>query len=182
MIEMGNHPVWSEQGYSAGELEGAQEKFGLRFPPDLVEFLRRRRPYCVGEGFFDWVHSPEHEIRQLLVWPFNGFWFDVQHNGVWWSDWGPKPDSPVKQLARLREVFRDVPRLIPVFGRRYLPEAPNQPGNPVFSVYQTDVTCYGQDLEDWVRVEFERGEPPKGPPEREIAFWSEAVRRNEAAG
>ena len=180
MNELGKPPTWSEPGYTAAELQEAQAKWHLRFPPDLVDFLRQRRPFCIGDGFFDWINSPGHEIRQLLSWPFNGVWFDVQYNGVWWPDWGKKPEASAKQLERLKEVFRSVPRLIPVFGRRYVPADPCEAGNPVLSVYQTDVVCYGQNLEDWLRIEFNDGEPPKGPPIKEILFWSDAVRRNEA--
>jgi hypothetical protein len=171
--------TWSEPGYTAAELQAVQEKWRLRFPPDLVDFLRQRRPFCVGEGFFDWILSPDHEIRQLLAWPLNGVRFDVEHNGVWWSDWGRKPDTTAKQLERLKEVLRGVPRLIPVYGRRYIPADPCEAGNPVLSVYQTDVVCYGENLADWLRIEFGDGAPLEGPPRREIAFWSEAVRRNE---
>ncbi len=157
-----------------------QEKWELQFPPDLFEFLLRQRPFCVGDGFFDWVHSPDHEIQQLLAWPFNGFWFDVQHNGVWWPDWGPKPESQSQQMTRLKEVFRAVPRLIPIYGRRYVPAEPLESGNPVFSVYQTDVICFGRTLEHWLDIEFGGSAPPRGAPGKEIPFWSQAIRENEA--
>ena len=180
MNELAKPPTWSEPGYTATELRDVQEKWRLRFPPDLVDFLRQRRPFRVGEGFFDWINSPDHEIRQLLSWPVNGIRFDVENNGVWWPDWGPKPASAAKQTDKLKEILRSVPRLIPVFGRRYLPADPCEAGNPVLSVYQTDVVCYGQNLEDWLRIEFGDGEPLKGPPIKEIPFWSDAVRHNEA--
>jgi hypothetical protein len=180
MNQQSRPPKWSEPGYSKEELDHAQEKWALEFPPDLVEFFLRRRPYCTGDGFFDWTSSLESEIHQLLAWPFNGFWFDVQHNGVWWPDWGSKPDSPALQMARLKEVFRDVPRLIPIYGRRFIPAMPAERGNPVFSVYQTDVFCLGLDLEHWLEVEFEGAAPPPRGSEKEIPFWSQAIRENEA--
>jgi hypothetical protein len=79
-------------------------------------------------------------------------------------------------------VFAAAPRLIPLDGHRYLPETPHERGNPVFSVYQSDVIYYGADLADWVRREdlgWDVGIPidPARPP-KEIPFWSEAVRRN----
>ena len=36
----------------------------------------------------------------------------------------------------------------------YLPERPNTAGNPVFSVYQTDIIYYGSDLWNYLENEF----------------------------
>ena len=41
------------------------------------------------------------------------------------------------------------PRLIPLISHRYLPETANETGNPVFSVYQSDVIHYGTDVADY---------------------------------
>jgi len=172
-------PKWSEPGYSKEEIDRVQRRWMLEFPPDLVEFLLRRRPFRLGDGFFDWVRSPEHEIHQLLIRPFSGFWFDVLYNGVWWLDWGPKPDSTVLQMVRLTEIFRQIPKLIPVYGRRYLPASPLKRGNPIFSVYQTDVVCFGENLDHWLDIEFEGAASPSGAPQKEIPFWSQAIRENE---
>lgn len=35
--------VWTD-GYTQGELDTAQERYGLRFPPDLAALLLERRP------------------------------------------------------------------------------------------------------------------------------------------
>jgi len=59
-----------------------------------------------------------------------------------------------------------------------LPEEPYERGNPVFSVYQTDVIHYGANLQDWIeRERVDLSEKP-WPPLKEIRFWSEAVRKN----
>ena len=64
------------------------------------------------------------------------------------------------------------PRLIPIYGHRMMPDEPQEPGNPVFSVHQTDIIHYGFDLADYLRHEF--GLPGREPwPERvrPIRFW-----------
>src|SRR5262249_2450436 len=123
----------AKSGYSATELDDAQARWDLRFPPDLVGLLGERRslgdkghPYWS----FDWRKGDPAAIRALLDWPLEGFWFDVQ-NGLWWPEWGEKPSGREEQYERLRGLFEAAPRLIPVFGHRYLPQEPFERGNPV---------------------------------------------------
>lgn len=167
-------------GYSQSEIEDIQSRWKLRFPPDLIELMRQRRP-LISDGF-DWFKSSAEEIQRKLDWPYEGFLFDVRHNDLWWPEWGPKPISGAEQAATLSEVIAKAPKLIPLFGHRYLPETPFESGNPVFSVWQSDVIYYGENLADWILREETRldaGRPiePDFPP-KEIPFWSETVRRN----
>jgi len=78
---------WTK-GYTQTELDDAQEKFGLVFPPDLVALFRDRRPVD-GHLWTDQV-----AIRRMLDWPFEGLLFDVEHNHLWWPEWGEKPANP----------------------------------------------------------------------------------------
>lgn len=162
-------------GYTAAELERAQARFRLTFPSDLIELLRDRR--LVGGP--DW--NSEEKVRPLLAWPFEGLLFDVEENGLWWSEWGDRPAKAEERAEVLRQVLKRAPRLIPILGHRYLPATPSRAGNPVFSVYQSDVIHYGADLDDYIDRE-ENGWESRPWPEdlREIDFWSELVRRNDA--
>jgi hypothetical protein len=165
-------------GLSQSELEAIQARWGLRFPPDVLELLQQRPPLLRGPGSIDWLHDPDSAIQGRLDWPFDGFWFDVKCNEVWWPEWGEKPATPCEQRERLKEIFRRAPKLIPLLGHRYIPQEPFERGNPVFSVYQTDIICYGADLQDWMKRERGSYDTTPWPPIKEIPFWSEAVRRN----
>ena len=165
-------------GYSQAELDDIQARWQLRFPPDLVALLRERRVPVGGRGAFDWITADVDDMRERLEWPFDGFWFDVEHGDIWWPEWGEKPVDPRDQCEHLREIFATVPKLIPLFAHRYLPEEPFESGNPVFSVYQTDVIHYGANLEDWLMREQEELSQAPWPPIRPIRFWSLAVERN----
>jgi hypothetical protein len=165
-------------GYSQAELEAVQARWDLRFPPDLVELLREHRPLPLP-GCFDWLTTDAATIQTILDWPFDSFWFDVQH-GRWWPEWGEKPSSPDEQHDRLKQAFAAAPRLIPLCGHRYLPQEPFERGNPVFSVYQMDVICYGVDLADWIERERDGWAARPWRPIKEICFWSEALRKNHA--
>src|SRR5262249_18721978 len=106
------------------------------------------------------------------------FWFDVVNNGVWWPTWGSKPANHEGQRERLKTVLAEAPKLIPLFGHRYIPDEPCESGNPVFSVYQTDVIYYGANLQDWLERESVTFNMNPWPQVKEIRFWSEAVERN----
>ena len=166
--------TWTS-GYTAAELERAQARFRLTLPSDLIELLRDRR--LVGGP--DW--NNEEMVRPLLAWPFEGLLFDVEENGLWWTEWGDRPDTAEERAEVLRDVLGRAPRLIPIFSHRYLPATPSHAGNPVLSVYQSDVIHYGADLDDYIDRE-ENGWECRPWPEdlREIGFWSELVRRNVA--
>lgn len=164
--------TWA-RGYTADELDRAQSRFGLTFPSDLIELLLDRRPV----GGTDW--NNEAMVRSQLAWPFEGLLFDVEENGLWWPEWGGRPARQAERAEVLREVLHRAPKLIPIFGHRYLPATPGRAGNPVFSVYQSDIIHYGANLLDYIDRE-ENGWASQAWPKdlREIEFWSEMARRN----
>jgi hypothetical protein len=95
------------------------------------------------------------------------------------ATWGEKPQTLEAACAIARRAVAEAPILIPIYGHHYLPAEPSEAGNPVFSVYQTDIICYGFDLPSYLAVEFGVSNPyplPESP--REISFWSELERLN----
>jgi len=163
---------WTK-GYTQAELDAAQAKFGLVFPPDLVALLRDRRPL----GGHAW--TDEVAIGRMLAWPFDGLLFDVENNGLWWPEWGERPAGPERRKEVLRSIISRAPKLIPLISHRYLPEQPHESGNPVFSVYQSDVIYYGADLADYFEREFGGWNCRPWPSQiKHIPFWSDLVERN----
>ncbi|MCB9857430.1 MAG: SMI1/KNR4 family protein [Phycisphaerales bacterium] len=143
----------------------------------MREFLSLGLP--ISRSWAGWRATEEGDIRERMAWPLEGMCFDIEHNGFWLTEWGEKPGdlNAAFDIARL-EVGR-APALIPIFGHRYLPAEPYTTGNPVFSVYQTDVIYYGVDLLDYFQNEFRYyfGRPSHaltGTP-RTIPFWSRLV-------
>jgi hypothetical protein len=70
-----------------------------------------------------------------------------------------------------------VSRLIPVYGHRYLPENPQEEGNPVFSVVGYDIVYYGSNLANYFDNEFGRSaknELRLGPT-KHIELWSDVA-------
>ncbi|MDT4738988.1 hypothetical protein [Bradyrhizobium sp. WYCCWR 12699] len=162
---------WIE-GYSRDELDRAQERFGLIFPPDLVALLREKRPV---EGH-DW--NDDVAIRHALDLPLARLLSSIEHNPHWWPEWGERPSDIDARKEVVRDVVLRAPKLIPLIGHRYLPEEPHEAGNPVFSVFGFDTIYYGTDLDDY----FERENAPSDFREplsqfKHIRFWSDLVAR-----
>ena len=163
--------VWAE-GYTQEELDDAQEKYGLTFPLDLIALFLERRP-VLG---WDW-RSDELEIREMLQRPCDGLIFDVEHAGLWWPEWGDRPAQADERAEVVRAIVQKAPKLVPLVSHRYIPCEPNEAGNPVFSIHQSDVIYYGVDLDDYFEREF--GDPRGSVAEtiRHISFWSDLVDR-----
>jgi hypothetical protein len=165
-------------GLSRDEIEATQSRYGFVFPPDLRDFLAYALP--VSEGWVDWRERHENVIRSRLAWPLEGMCFDVEHNDFWCRNWGVRPASLKEAFAVVRRAFDRAPTLIPIYSHRFLPERPSSAGNPVFSVYQTDIVHYGSDLQNYLENEFlgyfGTAHYNIGSQIREIEFWSNIVR------
>lgn len=105
-----------------------------------------------GVSFYNWATGPD-SLREAFNWPIEGLEFDAQNN-VWESSWGPKPTTLGEQTGQLRAMVASAPKLIPVYGHRYLLGEPCAAGNPVLSVYQSDIIVYAADVRDYLLVDF----------------------------
>jgi len=105
--------------------------------------------------------------------------FDIENNVFWPDSWGAKPASLTEAFEIAKQKIETAPKLIPVFGHRYLPDRPSLEGNPVFSVYQTDIIYYGSNLWNYFENEFSdyfgTARYHISDPLRPIEFWSDYV-------
>jgi len=124
-------------GLTDSELGSAEERCSSSFPPDLREFLQLVLP--IGSSFPDWRSISCDTLDSWLAGPFEGIAFDIEHNSFWWPAWGPKPAHLATAKEVARAALEAAPRLVPIFGHRFLPTEPLERGNPVFSVVQTDI-------------------------------------------
>jgi hypothetical protein len=98
--------------------------------------------------------------------------FDVAQNDFWYDGWGPRPPDDAAALATARAALVTVPRLVPVYSHRFLPAGRGASGHPVLSVMQTDIVCYGADLDDYLHREFGLGAASDRPCRPTVMFWS----------
>jgi len=155
-------------GFSEGEIASAEQDWKIHSPPDYRHFLSvlgapDRTSYGAGWGkagmvenkrssFYNWRKDPE--LAGAMNWPLDGLYFDLEHNQLWHERWGNRPDSLEDQKEKLSKLVQSAPPLIPIIGHRYLVGAPIKEGNPVLSVYQSDIVIYGADLRKFLINEF----------------------------
>jgi hypothetical protein len=155
-------------GFTDAEIELAEQKHRVVFPPDLRLFLgtlgATDRPLVgagfsgdalVGRkspGFYDWRRD-EDAIRAARDGVVDGLLFDVEHNGLWLAAWGNRPGAERDRADVVRAAVAAAPPLLPLTGHRFLVGAPAVAGNPVLSVVQSDIIVYGGDLREFLVAE-----------------------------
>jgi hypothetical protein len=139
------------RGLSTREFTRIEKLHGFQFPPDLRDFLACGLPR--GKEWPKWRRPASNDVAFRLAWPTDGVLYDVR-SGFWLSDWGKRPGTKDEACAFAEAACRDAPKLIPIYGHRYMPAEPCTPGNPVLSTYQTDIIYYGSDLRDYLQAEF----------------------------
>jgi hypothetical protein len=159
-------------GLSEGELDAVEDEFGFHFADDHRAFLGAGLP--VGRGWPDWRDGDRAQLWERLALPVEGVLFDVAQSDFWYDGWGTRPPSPEAALDAAKAGLLTAPRMIPVYSHRYLPAGRGASGHPVLSLYRTDATVHGADLDDYLFQEFGIGTP--GEPRRPtVTFWSSLV-------
>lgn len=168
--QLSKRGLFLKSGLSDSELSAIEKEFGFIIPPDLRKLLQWIVPR-------NW-HSIS-TLRKAIEWPWEGMAFDIEYNDFWHKSWGEKPTTLNEQLNVAKAFYDQYPQLIPIYSHRYMPATPVETGNPVFSVYQTDIIYYGYDLKSYLELElglrtydslFSENHPFK-----HIDFWSDMV-------
>ena len=154
-------------GLSSSEIDALEASFGVSFPdeyrlflsvlntPDqgMIRFNYKEPGDRLAQGsdayrFPDWVAQPEH-VKKQLDGPLRGWLFDIEHGSGWFDFLGPEPQTLEEKKQVVVARVSSEPRLIPVFGHRYMGE-----NGCILSVHQTDVVPYGANLRDYLLDEF----------------------------
>jgi hypothetical protein len=164
----GRSPHWGPP-YTAQELRAAEQRLGIRFPPDLFEFLLKRR----FASSPDWT-TDEQDVRGLLALPLEGIQFDIYKNDFWAPHWGERPASIDERFATVEKLVKAAPKLIPLAPDMFIPESPHRRGNPIFFVFLSDVRYFAANLEAYVeRLATGQLRGPVTGPRMHIPFWTE---------
>jgi hypothetical protein len=100
VAQLRSRGVAFDAGLTDSEIAAAESRFAFRFPPDLRAFLQTALP-C-GSRLPDWRGGEEAELRDWLDLPCRGVVFDVEHNGFWLEEWGPRPET-LAEAQRIAE-------------------------------------------------------------------------------
>jgi hypothetical protein len=171
-----NKNIIFDKGLTNEEYRTITLMFGISFPCDLKCFLQTALP--VSTGFVNWrmaINDKKERdyINRCLAWPLEGILFDIKNNSFWDDEWGEKNNNIENQVRIVEQYYKRYPALIPIYLHRYIPSLPVEKGNPVFSVYQTDIIYYGNDLISYFCNEFKiilsEYKAPEIP--KYIEFW-----------
>jgi hypothetical protein len=170
-----------DAGLSDAEIESVEKRHRFTFPPDLRAFLAAALP--VSDGFVDWRHASDADLRSRFDWPLEGIAFDIEHNAFWLPEWGVRPESLADAIVVARSAVDAAPRLVPICSHRFIADRPSEAGNPILSVYQTDIILYGADLAQYLENEFpDHFGTPRYQIRKEarrIDLWSRLVAAND---
>lgn len=177
-----------EPGLTDAEFARVEAEFGFEFADDHRAFLAAGLPLNVPhddapgvirtyrDPWPDWRRGNPDVLRERLGWPVEGVLFDVEH-GYWHESWGERPEERRQALDLARAVLAEVPKLVPVYGHRFLPAGRSSYGHLVMSVWQTDIICYGADLAHYIQREFgpaqsDGPQAARSPqPQATVEFW-----------
>src|SRR5438552_5851821 len=164
-----------ERGLSNDEIREVELRYCFQFPPDLRLFLQTALP--VSAGFPNWRHD-DAALKQQVSWLRDGILFGLEENDFWLDIWGERPKDIEEANMIVVDMISRAPPLIPIYSHRYLPAEPCEPGNPVFSAYQTDIIRYGDTLINYFENEFaENPQYPSDMEPRPIRFWDDLIDR-----
>ena len=144
--------IYGAPGLSDRQVAAIEEQLGFPLPPDFIYLFQNLQD---PDGYLvPWAKFDKGRYDQSIAWVLQGIEFDVENNTVWLERWGEKPNSLPAALEIVRQDFKSWPKLLPIFGHRFLAAEPCLSGNPVFSIMQTDIIYYGADLANYLLQEF----------------------------
>ncbi|MFI8765222.1 hypothetical protein ACIGN6_09895 [Streptomyces sp. NPDC053792] len=167
-------PAEIAPGLSERELDAVEARFGFAFSADHRVLLGTGLPQGSPE-WPDWRNDSPEDLAERLARPVEGVLFDVEHKRFWHPVWPSRPAETSDALRVARAELASVPRLVPVYGHRYLPGTAGAYGHPVLSVWQTDIIIYGDDLAGYLRHEFTgctSGPTTRTRTRTTVDFWS----------
>ncbi len=146
------HVIYGKGGLSTLQIQLIESQLGFRMPEDFAFLLQNIRD--PGEVLFPWSNFKKQKYDDMIAWILKGIEFDIHANNLWLRRWGERPAESSVALEKARTDFKTWPKLLPVYGHRFLAAEPRRSDNPVFSIWQTDIVCYGANLAHYLANEF----------------------------
>ncbi|GCE22748.1 SMI1/KNR4 family protein [Dictyobacter kobayashii] len=150
-------------GLSDGEIDSIEKQWSVRFPPDYRLFLKilhcldkpitiatydsdtRKIIPCDSPFLPNWKKDSE-SIKNTYQQLIDDLTYDVLQNNVWKPGWGRKPITKYGLKQQLEALIERAPKLIPIYGHRFLLAEPHECGNPILSLHHSDIIIYAPDL------------------------------------
>jgi hypothetical protein len=144
--------IYGAKGLSPDETTSIEALLGFRLPDDFVYLFQNLQD--PGGVLFPWSNFKKEKYDERIDRVLQGIAFDIEKNALWLDRWGTRPSALSDALQVAQRDFATWPKLLPIYGHRFLAAEPCRPGNPVFSIVQTDIIYYGADLPHYLMHEF----------------------------
>ena len=165
-----------QAGLTDDEVEKIEKIYGIQFPKSLKNFLMEGMP--ISDGFYNWRNfKPDNieYIKRVIYHPVK-FIENYPEEVEWYREWGKEPECVSDRVQIVRNRLKNAPTLLPVFVHRYMPKTLDE-NPPVISVNGTDIIFYGENLEEYFKIEF--GEKKHAEIDcqviKPIPFWSDII-------
>ena len=150
-------------GLSDEEIDTLEKQWSLQFPPDYRLFLKylhcidkpitiatydgdtRKIIPCDSILFHNWQRDAE-SIQMAYQQLADDLTYEVLNNNAWKPGWGRKPVTRYGQSQQIEKLVAEAPKLIPVYGHRFLLTEPCVAGNPIITLRQSKMVIYSPDL------------------------------------
>ena len=166
--------VLFEKGLSKMEIEEIEKKYNIHFPSELLKLYKIALP--ISHGFYNWRNKSKENIRDIkesLIRPIKGL-LEYPRDIYWSDNWGEEPNNEEEREKVILSKMRHAPQMIPIYGHRYMAES-EESENPVFSICDVDIICYGKNLFTYLCTEFGIIEKPQILLDKlvYVPFWSD---------
>jgi hypothetical protein len=171
--------IYGKGGLSILQIQLIEAQLGFGMPEDFSYLLQNIRD--PGGVLFPWANFRKQKYVDAIAGIFQGIEFDIEHNNLWLRRWGERPTALSTALEIARGDFSNWPKLLPVYGHRFLAVQPCRSNNPVFSIVQTDIIYYGANLAHYLLNEFVRDSSQRivDRPIHTIEIWSDFAENRE---
>src|SRR6266576_2918184 len=120
--------IYGKGGLSILDIQFIEAKLGFRLPDDFAFLLQNIRD--PGQVLFPWANFKKQKYEDTIEWVRKRIEFSVEKNDIWLRRWGERPAALFDALAKARSDFSTWPKLLPIYGHRFLAAEPCRPDNP----------------------------------------------------
>ena len=170
-----------DKGLTEEEFEKINNIYGFTFPKEIKEFLSIALP--INKGFYNWRDFSDKNVNHIKdfqkTYIEDGFEFDIEKNNLL-DDFRkkfPKCKNDEELKIEVLKYLHSSPRLIPFFKHRCFFDGLDN--MPIISFWQpTDMIFYGDDLKDYIEVEFfDKNGTNEIPKEKinKMGIWSDLL-------
>lgn len=170
MLEKG---IRFEAGYKE-ELNRIEEVYKIHMPEELKSFFMEVFP--VSDGFYNWKDFNNDNVTKINM-ALNRPSVDLKEcieEVDWCESWGMEPEDHLSREKEILHKLEKAPMLIPLYNHRYI-GSQYEYGNPIFSVWGSDIIYYGENLEMYLYMESGNKKIPEIDYRKikRIEFWSD---------